>query len=122
MHHCSKCNKDKEDIEFYKDASRAGPKKLSGWCKVCERSRASAIKKEFKNELNRIKSDNGCRVCGDKDPEHLDFHHIYPKTKKFNIADMFSRGALAIKAELSKCEILCRAHHLAEHFPNTGGL
>jgi len=52
---------------------------------------------------------NGCAVCGyDKHTGSLDFHHVNPKDKKFNITNR----ALQFKDdriidELNKCILLC---------------
>ena len=50
-----------------------------------------------------------CVVCGSD--ECLEFDHIKPQDKSFNISCYY--GSLeSIKAELEKCQLLCRACHL----------
>jgi hypothetical protein len=63
--------------------------------------------------LHRYKLMKGCVKCGYKEhPVALEFNHINPELKKFNIA---SRAAAiksaAFKEELAKCEILCANCH-----------
>lgn len=52
-----------------------------------------------------------CVVCGTT--ENLDFDHVDPSTKIFNVARQ--AGDVSEKrfwAEVSKCQLLCRPHHI----------
>jgi len=50
-----------------------------------------------------------CMLCGyRKHPEILDFHHINPNLKSFEISSGgFSRSWAAIQAEIRKCILVC---------------
>lgn len=50
-----------------------------------------------------------CVICGSTD--RLEFDHIDPTTKTFNIGKMWSASDAVIEAELQKCQLLCYAHH-----------
>ena len=50
-----------------------------------------------------------CVVCGTCD--NLEFDHIDPATKSFNISRFFGTWNEMV-AELSKCQLLCHTHHL----------
>lgn len=58
---------------------------------------------------------NGCAICGyDKCNAALDFHHVNPEDKKFNIViSRTTRSDLA--DELNKCILLCSNCHREIH-------
>lgn len=51
-----------------------------------------------------------CVVCGTT--EGLEFDHIDPSTKINSIANMLTSNQLIFEAEVRKCQLLCRRHHL----------
>jgi len=58
-----------------------------------------------------------CYSCGfDKYPSALDFHHLDPTKKDFNISGNHSRKWEVIQEELDKCVMLCSNCHRALHF------
>tara|TARA_Y100000034_G_scaffold136915_1_gene217057 strand:- start:6035 stop:6562 length:528 start_codon:yes stop_codon:yes gene_type:complete len=62
-----------------------------------------------------LKAKNSCKICGEKDPVCLEFHH---KTdKKMLICQMAHRGhsIKKILAEITKCDILCANCHRKLH-------
>lgn len=57
----------------------------------------------------------GCRVCGyNRCPRALNFHHIYPTHKDFNVSGS-TKSWQRIKAELDKCVLLCANCHAEVH-------
>jgi hypothetical protein len=51
-----------------------------------------------------------CVVCSST--ENLEFDHIDPKLKSFNVGDRLSnRSEEVIRAELKKCQLLCASCH-----------
>lgn len=50
-----------------------------------------------------------CVVCGGT--EDLPFDHIDPAQKSFSINAKMSLRNPEVRAELEKCQLLCRAHH-----------
>lgn len=50
-----------------------------------------------------------CAVCGSV--EELEFDHIDPTTKSFNVSAWWSLARETFLAELSKCQLLCKPHH-----------
>jgi len=73
-------------------------------------------KREIRELLHKIKSDIGCKNCGEKDPICLDFHHT-GESKKFRISQASAKSMSneKIKSEIEKCIILCANCHLKEH-------
>ena len=51
-----------------------------------------------------------CAWCGSVDD--LDFDHKDPATKKFPIASGLDKPKAILLAEVAKCQLLCRPHHL----------
>lgn len=51
-----------------------------------------------------------CVECGSK--KRLEFDHIDPSTKKFNISECGGRTFDSFINEVSKCQLLCRACHI----------
>ncbi len=61
---------------------------------------------------------NKCVQCGST--ENLEFDHIDPKTKLFEIADCGSKSYSSILLELKKCQLLCKLHHKEKTLPKHG--
>lgn len=57
-----------------------------------------------------------CQICGyNKCNEALDFHHIDPKTKSFNISGNHCRRWNLVKEEIDKCVMVCSNCHREIH-------
>lgn len=61
---------------------------------------------------------SACTVCGSI--ERLQFHHVNPREKRFNIGSEFSRPWDEILDEVSKCTLLCEECHKLEHSAKHG--
>lgn len=57
-----------------------------------------------------------CINCGTT--EQLEFHHINPKDKSFNVAERYD--CRAVIDELKKCQLLCKNCHDNIHQPDHG--
>lgn len=77
-----------------------------------------AYKLEIRKTINRIKQDLGCCKCGEKDSRCLDFHHLIPKDKNFEISFGLQRGLARqrIFTEIKKCDVMCSNCHRKKHF------
>ena len=64
--------------------------------------------------MHELKTGKVCVTCGESDISKLDFHHINPATKLFAVGSG-DRGIKAIRAEVAKCELLCKPCHLERH-------
>ena len=69
--------------------------------------------KERKNKhrqecLNRL--GGKCLVCGTT--SNLEFDHIDPNTKKFQITAGLSYKLEVLFEEVDKCQLLCKKHHI----------
>ena len=85
-----------------------------------QRTREQYIAK--KKRITDIKLEQGCEQCGwgkHKFPHKwreqvaliLEFDHIDPATKSYNICDMGHKSWEKIQAEIDKCRILCKPCH-----------
>ena len=83
-------------------------------------------RRDRNKDLNRIKKGrkiihnlkiNGCAICGyDKCDNALDFHHVNPQDKKFQIiAKTVLSSSLIVAEELDKCILLCSNCHREIH-------
>ena len=79
--------------------------------KKAQKKRKAIERKEF---VENYKKDKFCSSCGYKEhTEILQFHHL--KEKKENISGMYKKSLEKIKAEISKCILLCPNCHFFLH-------
>lgn len=76
--------------------------------------------KEIGELLNAYKLSKGCEECGYKEhPYALDFDHIDPSTKHFNIGRSRAKVSIdKIWEEVAKCRVLCANCHRIKTFTN----
>lgn len=85
---------------------------ITSSCKTCEKKRRERAKKISHN----LKL-NGCAICGyDKCDAALEFHHVNPEDKKFNITNKKILANQNISTELNKCILLCANCHREAHY------
>ena len=119
------------DNFFYKDKAHTT---LSSWCKEChkesvlktrqksldmyrirDREKKSKYYRDKRSKVDEYKK-AGCAMCGEKELVCLDFHHIDPSTKEFNIGKQFHiRSFKDIEKEIEKCVVLCANCHRKVH-------
>ena len=68
----------------------------------------------FKSRLDYLKREVGCVDCGTKEGR-LDYDHVDPTTKLFEIAGAYTRSDEMVAAEISKCVVRCVGCHLKRH-------
>ena len=136
---CNKCGVDKPLSEFYPDKKRKSG--INTICKECikqrvmeryahnkeqilayhkqyhvgYRDRQRELFKEYYEKVQSLKTP--CAKCGESRLYVLDFHHIDPKEKSFNINRKVSKSDFSvIENEVKKCVCLCRNCHMEYHF------
>lgn len=77
------------------------------------RRRQIKKRREFMNEY---KSTCSCKKCGESRPYVLDFHHVDPSKKEFDIGEASKYSITRLKSELEKCITLCRNCHSEFHY------
>lgn len=60
-----------------------------------------------------------CVKCGST--ENLEIDHVERSDKEFNISKNLTVSNPTVRAELDKCQLLCRKHHLAKTAKENGG-
>jgi hypothetical protein len=105
---------------------------LDTYCKPCRRDRNIKNYNKSKNKWNQTHSkttlwkkeqiikhkqeSKGCSKCKEKRHYLLDFHHMDPSTKLFQIGQGEAKGWEKIKKEIDKCVILCSNCHRDFHY------
>lgn len=88
---------------------------IHAWCKECNDKITHQKQLKRKNQCVEYKGGK-CSVCGyDKYIGALDFHHINPKEKEFNIANLRTYSWESLKKELDKCICICKNCHAELH-------
>jgi hypothetical protein len=120
--HCQQC-KQYKPRECFAPASRHAKHERRGNCLECGRKRLAALaQKERAGKrvlLDRTRRSNACQICGEYEPVVLDFHHLDPATKVYQIMQK-ATSVRTLRAELMKCAVLCANCHRrlhAGHFP-----
>lgn len=67
--------------------------------------------------LEDLKKTLKCNRCSEAESCCLDFHHIDPKSKEYNLCQMINQGCSqqTILEEIEKCEVLCANCHRKHH-------
>lgn len=110
---CVRCKKELPQEEFY-NRYRKNREEKSSYCKECH-NKASAEYK-LKRKIEAINYLGGkCIRCGySESPYALEFHHLDPSKKDFNIGKRITKIE-RMKEELDKCILLCANCHRIEH-------
>ena len=80
-------------------------------CKECDRQSSKVRRDKYRQIVYDYLLDNSCTDCGEKDPIVLEFDHLIPKEKEYNIANMHHSSELALFKEIEKCEVVCANCH-----------
>ena len=117
------CKKTKPITEFW-DAGyikKDGTKSKASKCKICitpiknenrKKIRDRHIKKFKPDTIECIMGDYSKKTHPNFSIEAIQFHHVDPKTKRFNVSDMFGvRKEKDIIAEIKKCVLMCVRCH-----------
>ncbi len=134
MKKCSQCKLLKEKSSFNKNKKRKDG--LQTICRACSsknskryysnfteehrektKKRRSLKRKEIKSKIDEIKKICSCAKCGENDIVCLEFHHVDPKAKDFDIASSYAYEWKweIILEEIKKCVCLCASCHRKFH-------
>lgn len=136
---CNKCGVDKPLTEYYAD-----PRRKSGISTICKECVKAAVKDrslknndairsyhkayyashkedkarqdaEYRLKIRNLKT--SCVKCGEPRLYVIDFHHIDPSAKSFNINRKSSKSNFSeLEREIKKCVCLCRNCHAEFHY------
>lgn len=73
-----------------------------------------------KRSENKIKvqsyfTTHPCFVCKEHDVDCLEFHHLNPNEKEYNVSELLTYSWTKVKLEIEKCVVLCANCHRKEH-------
>ena len=77
--------------------------------------RSRKNKKTNKEWYVEFKKTLSCCVCGENEPECLDFHHLDKTEKEFSVSAENRSSIKRLKEEISKCACLCANCHRKHH-------
>jgi len=127
---CTKCQEEKS-LDNFRNYKRSKDGKVN-WCKPCfkeheknhwhsnperrlrSRSRNKEAIKHNRQFVFSYLLEHPCELCPENDPIVLEFDHLDPSQKLFNISESFAhrtKGLDKIKAEIAKCRVLCANCH-----------
>jgi 5-methylcytosine-specific restriction endonuclease McrA len=83
--------------------------------KQIEKVRLNRIR--LREYIQSVKMKSKCLSCGFSNPIALQFHHINPSTKEFDLshAHLTGRSIKNIQKEIDKCIVLCANCHFILH-------
>lgn len=85
-------------------------------CKKCRSEAVQNARRKIKEKLVAYKGGK-CEKCGyDKCIGALEFHHLDPNEKKFQISNPNVKSFEKLKTEVDKCILLCSNCHRELHF------
>jgi hypothetical protein len=112
---CSKCKIEKDESEFY--SNKRMPDGLDYYCKDCRKSKnEDNIETYYDNQefIESLKTE--CCKCGEDRPWVIQFHHVNPQDKLFNLSLCGARSKSSLWKEASKCVCLCSNCHDEFHY------
>ena len=109
---CPRCKETKDLDNFYQ---RRGVTGGSVYCKPCTNDQTIERMRHTKRLCIEYKGGK-CEKCGyDKYDGALDFHHLDPSKKDFDISRKKSTNIDKLKPELDKCILICSNCHRELH-------
>lgn len=111
---CPSCKKILEliPLNYYIRHDRGG---FHYYCKKCQDTKTHSLQKELKRKAVEYKGGK-CICCGyDKYIGALEFHHLDPEQKDFQISRGFTYNFEKMKPELDKCSLVCSNCHKEIH-------
>jgi hypothetical protein len=112
---CKKCAKCEEVKIVEMGFNTQSNGRVYSWCKECQKE--NMYKRQVKRKIECVNYKGGkCIVCGyNKYIGSLDFHHLDPNKKEFNIARLKGYSLDKLSKELDKCVLLCKNCHSETH-------
>ncbi|MCK9429018.1 MAG: hypothetical protein M0R17_03270 [Candidatus Omnitrophica bacterium] len=130
MKYCKKCNRHLDDDKFWKRKLKTKTV-LQPYCIDCSTKRRlkyyqdhkieeKNTRKTYENGIREwyidLKKTLSCKNCRDDRWYVLDFHHVDPANKDFEVSMMGRCSKTKILEEIDKCIILCANCHRELHF------
>lgn len=118
MKFCRKCGEWKNETEFNKNRRRKDG--LQDWCRECNIASSRKNRREKRTVNNKrdyiYALKRPCQKCGEKRLYLIQFHHIDPKTKNFEVSQFRHFSMKKCEEESKKCVCLCSNCHDEFHY------
>lgn len=112
---CTQCLTDKSESDYYFKGRKADGKLMSE-CKTCFNARNMVRLEETARWLTEQKG-GACVLCGyNKCTAALEFHHVDPTQKEFQISKRWGSSRETLQKEIDKCVLLCSNCHKETHW------
>lgn len=119
---CARCDQILPISDFY---GRRNGQGITVYCKRCVNRQTVERQQKFKRECVAYKGGK-CDRCGySRCIAALEFHHVDPSKKEFEISVYVRRNGQfddALRRELDQCRMVCANCHREEHFLGRGGV
>lgn len=102
---CHSCN---EVLPLTKASKSGGG---NSCCKPCDSIRTTDSSNIVRDYIYNLLKQSSCKDCGISNPIVLEFDHINPGEKLFNIGASYSKSLKLVIEEVKKCEIVCANCH-----------
>ena len=111
---CPRCNVSKNSEDFYK-CKKGNRIVLSSYCRSCNTNlTVSKLRREKQKCLDYL--GGTCMSCGfNKYAGALEFHHLDPSKKDYEISKRYRKFDDNVRLELDKCVLLCSNCHKMAH-------
>lgn len=80
-------------------------------CKDCDGDNRLSRYQSTRKKVYEYLLNHPCTDCGEVDPVVLEFDHLDPTIKEYNISNMMSYSWSSIEKEISKCQVVCANCH-----------
>lgn len=113
MRTCKDCGEKKPIKEFASAGIIKGVQYYRKRCVKCYSKFKQIRKDRLHEQYFEFKKTLSCVECGNDDFRVLEFDHLDPACKSFNVSEGLQKGfAFAkIEAEIDKCQVLCANCH-----------
>ena len=107
---CTLCGVEKPLSAYGKNKNHSDGRQY--YCRECVAVKRAERCAEARDWVNNYKMERGCTDCGYAvHPHALDLDHLPQYEKLFTVADQMHRHIDSVKAEVSKCEVVCANCH-----------
>lgn len=112
---CSSCKVELPVSAFYSNGYQPnGKKKYKSKCKQCQTIQDENRKEDI---VLKVVGSYSCKICGySRCAQALEFHHVDPKIKEHQIANLNTHKEDTIIKELEKCILVCANCHREIHY------
>jgi hypothetical protein len=109
---CRDCGTRKPVNDFVSAGIIKGVEYYRRLCVQCYSKSKVPRRERLREDYKELKRNLRCCECGNEDPRVLDFDHLDPSQKEFDISNAYYKVSWErLKAEIDKCQVLCANCH-----------